>query len=237
MKTFCFLLLLVGTCFSQPMNWALWDITPECVPLIQDQGDCGDDLTIAAVEVLDINFCYLGYTNGLNDLSSDYAEECLTDGDCASVDWDDLEVFLMDEGTVTNECLGDMTGYSCPLDECENEDDPVFYKADDIEEIDADMQMIQLNIMKNGAVLAMVDTSQMEFYEGGILSCTEESNIDGALYLVGWGSNGTHGYWIGANSWGEFWGDEGYVLIDSDDLYDCGVSENSYSITAEYFNP
>ena len=42
------------------------------------------------------------------------------------------------------------------------------------------------------------------------------AEIDHAIRLVGWGVTGDGvEYWIGANSWGQWWGDQGYFYITS----------------------
>jgi len=68
--------------------------------------------------------------------------------------------------------------------------------------------------------LSVTDPSFMH-YESGIYNssvCTEELNH--ALLLVGYGeeplndgTNGTQKYWIARNSWGEGWGEGGYVRL------------------------
>ena len=39
---------------------------------------------------------------------------------------------------------------------------------------------------------------------------------DHAVSVVGWGTDATAGlYWIARNSWGEYWGEQGYVRVKS----------------------
>lgn len=63
-----------------------------------------------------------------------------------------------------------------------------------------------------------MDGSAIDFqlYTGGIYdgSCSANPNdIDHAVLIVGYGSEGGEDYWIVKNSWGTDWGVEGYFLI------------------------
>ena len=49
-------------------------------------------------------------------------------------------------------------------------------------------------------------------YTGGIVN-TPGSGVDHVISVVGWGISGSTSYWIVRNSWGEFWGEMGYVRV------------------------
>jgi len=79
--------------------------------------------------------------------------------------------------------------------------------------------------MTTGPVLAMVDASTFEFYEGGIMNCKGSSDsLDDVVSLIGWGMQDNVPYWIGVNSWGVDWGEEGYFLIERG-VNACGIEE------------
>merc|ERR1712216_740554 len=75
-------------------------------------------------------------------------------------------------------------------------------------------------IHERGPIACGIDAMPIEKYTGGIVSTPGES-IDHVISVVGWGmSDGTEGlakgkqYWIVRNSWGEYWGEMGYVRVE-----------------------
>ena len=75
---------------------------------------------------------------------------------------------------------------------------------------------IKAEIMARGPVACHVDVTQ-EFldYQGGIFKMTDMEVLGGhAIEVAGWdvAEDGTK-YWIARNSWGEYWGEEGWFRI------------------------
>ena len=57
-----------------------------------------------------------------------------------------------------------------------------------------------------------VDANSMGNYRSGVFrSCPANYNVNHAVNIVG--VNVTGGYWIIRNSWGDWWGDNGYMKI------------------------
>ncbi|XP_044513497.1 procathepsin L-like [Gracilinanus agilis] len=67
-----------------------------------------------------------------------------------------------------------------------------------------------------------------QFYNSGVYfepQCSS-SELHHAVLVVGYGSEGIDGkkYWIVKNSWGEEWGDKGYILMTKDENNHCGIA-------------
>ena len=87
-----------------------------------------------------------------------------------------------------------------------------------------DDNAIQGAISTHGVLdVAVYVTSSFQGYSGGIFTDTQTSCPDGAytrtnhaVALVGWGTDPVHGlYWILRNSWGDWWGESGYMRIQA----------------------
>ena len=73
-------------------------------------------------------------------------------------------------------------------------------------------------IMSYGPIACGLNDSQLLNYTGGIIEENELStDINHAVSVVGWGkykkNNENKSYWIVRNSWGEYWGDMGFVYV------------------------
>uniref|UniRef100_A0A8C6SIF5 Cystein proteinase inhibitor protein salarin n=1 Tax=Neogobius melanostomus TaxID=47308 RepID=A0A8C6SIF5_9GOBI len=78
-----------------------------------------------------------------------------------------------------------------------------------------------------GPIAIVIDASDIFGYTSGVYynpSCGKESNH--AVLLVGYGTDDTSGldYWLIKNSWGEQWGEEGYIRMARNKDQMCGIS-------------
>jgi len=72
------------------------------------------------------------------------------------------------------------------------------------------------------------DQTAFQHYSSGVLTGSCGTRIDHGVLVVGYGTSGSQKYWKVKNSWGETWGDRGYVLICRDcgkngDNGECGI--------------
>ena len=72
-----------------------------------------------------------------------------------------------------------------------------------------------LNELLNGPVACAIDaTPAFHNYTGGIFNdTTGAKDYNHVISLVGWGVEKTVKYWIGRNSWGSYWGENGFFRI------------------------
>jgi len=74
----------------------------------------------------------------------------------------------------------------------------------------ADMQQ---EIYKNGPIACGIDAAPILNYTSGIATDAGDM-VDHVISVVGWGNDDTEGqYWIIRNSWGEYWGEMGYIRV------------------------
>ncbi|GLU20067.1 hypothetical protein SLE2022_362820 [Rubroshorea leprosula] len=75
----------------------------------------------------------------------------------------------------------------------------------------------------------------LQLYESGVFTGECGSALDHAVVAVGYGTEKGVDYWLVRNSWGKFWGEEGYIKIQRNvvDTYTgkCGIAmEASYPV-------
>ncbi|XP_077937537.1 cathepsin S-like isoform X1 [Gasterosteus aculeatus] len=78
-----------------------------------------------------------------------------------------------------------------------------------------------------GPVSVAIDASRPKFvfYRHGVykdVSCTQKVNH--GVLVVGYGTEGTHDYWLVKNSWGVRYGDEGYIKMARNSHNQCGIA-------------
>ena len=75
-------------------------------------------------------------------------------------------------------------------------------------------------IYNRGPISCGIDAAPILKYAGGVVDMAGE-NVDHVISVVGWGTDTTAktdanpdgAYWIVRNSWGEFWGEMGYIRV------------------------
>lgn len=86
------------------------------------------------------------------------------------------------------------------------------------------------------AIAIEADQSTFQLYSGGVLSTACGSSLDHGVLVVGFGSEDGQDYWKVKNSWGESWGEEGYIRLcrncdKNSGAGQCGILSNpSYPI-------
>ena len=76
----------------------------------------------------------------------------------------------------------------------------------------ADEDSVRLAVAKYGVLSVAIDANAFFDYNGGILRADGEW-LNHGVAIVGYGVENETPYWIVRNSWGEDWGEKGYVRI------------------------
>ena len=69
---------------------------------------------------------------------------------------------------------------------------------------------MQKEIYARGSIACGIDASPILNYTSGVAKGAGQS-IDHVISVIGWGVEDGQSYWIVRNSWGEYWGEMGYI--------------------------
>jgi len=91
----------------------------------------------------------------------------------------------------------------------------------------ADEALLKKQVYENGAAVSTVcATPAFKEYGGGIFAgCAENCQQNHAITVVGYGNSGGQNYWLIKNSWGEDWGENGFMRLERDTGM-CGIGEH-----------
>jgi len=82
--------------------------------------------------------------------------------------------------------------------------------------IESDESMMAAWLVKNGPVSISVDamTDIWWPYTAGVISTCSGRDTDHAVLIVGYGAESNQQYWAVKNSWGQSWGEDGYIRLE-----------------------
>jgi cathepsin L len=73
------------------------------------------------------------------------------------------------------------------------------------------------------SIAIQADQSTFQNYAGGIITANCGQTLDHGVLIVGYGQDNGVDYWKVKNSWGTYWGENGYVRIEASSANLCGV--------------
>lgn len=93
-----------------------------------------------------------------------------------------------------------------------------------------DEDTLKMTVATHGITVATIDAGQasFQFYSSGIYDepkCTKVLNH--VVAVVGYGSENNIDYWICKNSWGTFWGEDGYLRMVRNKSNQCGIASKN----------
>ena len=111
-------------------------------------------------------------------------------------------------------CVGVNICRSCTDDNfCEPVHDYKSYYVSNFGKVSEENDMRQ-EILQNGPITCRIRVNNaFQSYHGGIFASTGGSSFTHYVSVIGWGEESGIPYWIVRNSWGSYWGEQGYARI------------------------
>ena len=197
---------------------------------IKDQGYCGSCWafsTMGNIEALNTM-----KTKEYIALSEQQLVDCDTEYDmgCDGGLMEYAFQYLIDNGCMSQEDYP-YVGYD---DTCKYDKDKVVVRIKDWKMLETqDEGEIKEFLYDNGPLAIAINADPFQYYTEGIIdedewSCDPEG-LNHGVVLVGYGSENGVDFWIIRNSWGDYWGEQGYCRV-ARGKGTCGV--NTYVTTA-----
>ncbi|MCK4538676.1 MAG: T9SS type A sorting domain-containing protein [Candidatus Krumholzibacteria bacterium] len=179
---------------------------------VRDQGACGSCWAFAAIGQLEGHIAI--YDGMMMDLSEQHIMDCNKDGQgCGGGNAHDAYNLLVSFGAITENCIPytGVDGGSCGQAFCTSVAVMTGYSV-----VAYDVTSIKTALLSGPVYSAVRTSSFFNNYDGGCFDYNDYINyVDHAVLIVGWDDTACDGggAWIVKNSWGESWGDGGYIYI------------------------
>nr|ABB88697.1 cysteine protease [Leishmania tropica] len=182
---------------------------------VKDQGACGSCWAFSAVGSIESQWALAGH--GLTALSEQQLVSCDDkDNGCGGgLMLQAFEWLLRNmNGTMFTEDSYPYVSSSGYVPECSNSSQLVpGARIDGYMTIESSETVMAAWLAKNGPISIAVDASSFMSYQSGVLTSCAGDALNHGVLLVGYNRTGEVPYWVIKNSWGEDWGENGYVRV------------------------
>lgn len=184
-----------------------WRTSGKVTP-VKDQGACGSCWAFATAGSYEGAVAV--FQGDLADLSEQYLLDCNSHGYSCDGGWwvfDDLTKGIPLESCYPYKARKETCQQACPK----------YYPLSEWYYVGRAAGVPSTNALKSAiydhgpVAVAVHVNSYFHHYTGGIFDACSSGNVNHGVVLVGWNDNGK--YWILKNSWGNGWGENGYMKI------------------------
>ena len=123
------------------------------------------------------------------------------------------QVYEATDGTCTPEAIYKTCSPPVGDTDCKAVKNFTKYYVDEYGSV-TDVDNMKIEIYSRGPISCGIDALPIESYTGGIVNITT-NDINHIVSVVGWGAEDNQEYWIVRNSWGTYWGEDGWMRVQT----------------------
>jgi C1A family cysteine protease len=100
----------------------------------------------------------------------------------------------------------------------------------------SDEDMMTALVLQPVSVAIEADQREFQLYKSGVFTATCGTNLDHGVLVVGYGTDTVSGkaYYRVKNSWGQSWGQGGYILLAKGPEFNGGAGQCGVLLEASY---
>jgi len=222
----------VRGCSPDPTNYD-WNSCGVVTP-VYNQGQCGSCWAFSATETIESYYALGG--GSLTELSPEQIVDCDTGGEdqgCNGGFPSGAYQYVEQAGGMDPLSDYPYTAGEGESGSCQFNAGEVVAKVTGYTSVSGESGLYQQTSSSSGGPVSVcVDASSWQDYSGGVLtSCG--TDVDHCVQLTGYSNYGQSGsYWLVRNSWGEDWGESGYIWVQiGEDL--CAIGDYATVVTAD----
>jgi cathepsin L len=223
--------------YPKSIDWR----TKGVVSPVKNQGACGSCWAFAATETME---SYLAIKTGkITELAVQQVVSCTKNpnhcggtGGCGGATAELGIGFAHTNGGLASAADYPYTSGGGDSGECQPNHPPVATFTGFVKLPSNNFTAVMSALGNTGPLAITVDASKWSFYSGGVYTPQTYStlDLDHGVQAVGYGTDSGTDYWIVRNSWGESWGESGFIRIKRNDGTSqyCGVDSSPGDGTA-----
>jgi C1A family cysteine protease len=221
---------------ASSVNW----VDAGAVGAIKDQGYCGSCWAFSTVGALEGAY-QIKYGGNVQSFSEQYFVSCDhrknggTDLGCNGGLMDSAFEWAETHGVVTEASYPYTSGAAGDTGSCLSTGTKVSAAAPkSFTDVTPKSDSAMMSALEKQPVAIAIEADQMAFqlYKSGVFTAECGDNLDHGVLAVGYGTEDGTDYYLVRNSWGESWGEDGYIKLErgvSQKTGQCGMlSEPSY---------